>query len=203
MLQESLPKTESPSMIGYSDRIHDPAFASFMKSVYRWSGGVSIGLALLSFFGLIIFGRVTQAINPEFALFIGSVLAILFLSIGAYVYIRRKSSRTWDGVVIDKDTKEKHSRRNIGHDVEIDYFTEYTIKIKEDQTGKIHRLTKKKDHSAYRYFQIGDKVRHHAGLNSYEKYHKSKDVYQLCNACGAVCDLQDEICKRCKCPLLR
>ena len=55
----------------------------------------------------------------------------------------------------------------------------------------------------YNYFAIGDRVRHHAGLNSYEKYDKTGDAFIPCNACGTLCDMSDEICFRCKCPLLK
>ncbi len=43
----------------------------------------------------------------------------------------------------------------------------------------------------------------HAGLKSLEKYDKTGDKFIPCNACGTLCDISDEICFRCKCPLLK
>ena len=52
-------------------------------------------------------------------------------------------------------------------------------------------------------YHIGDRVRHLAKLNSYEKYDKTKDSIIFCIACGTLCDIADDTCCRCKCPLLK
>jgi len=57
--------------------------------------------------------------------------------------------------------------------------------------------------SFYNYYRIGERVRHHAGLNSYEKFDKSSETHLFCNACGTLCDINDDYCFRCKCPLLK
>ncbi|MDW7669506.1 MAG: hypothetical protein SCJ93_11835 [Bacillota bacterium] len=46
----------------------------------------------------------------------------------------------------------------------------------------------------YNYYQTGDKVRHHAELNTLEKYDKSKDKIIFCNACAYLNDIEDEYC---------
>ena len=61
----------------------------------------------------------------------------------------------------------------------------------------------KDNDTLYNYFNIGDRVRHHAGLNSYEKYDKTGDAFIPCNACGTLCDISEYTCFRCKCPLLK
>ena len=57
-------------------------------------------------------------------------------------------------------------------------------------------------HVEFRY-QIGDRVRYHGGINSYEKYDKTGDKIIPCNACGTLCDIHEDYCYRCKCPLLK
>ena len=69
--------------------------------------------------------------------------------------------------------------------------------------SKKHRLTAEDDRTVFDYFQVGDHVRHHAGLNSYEKYDKSQDSIIFCNACATLCQISDDVCFRCKCPLLK
>ncbi len=59
------------------------------------------------------------------------------------------------------------------------------------------------DDTLYNYYRIGDRVRHHAGLNSYEKYDKTRDSIIFCAACATLCDIGDDVCYRCKCPLLK
>ncbi|HNW03847.1 MAG TPA: hypothetical protein PKI76_00485 [Oscillospiraceae bacterium] len=46
-------------------------------------------------------------------------------------------------------------------------------------------------------------MRHHAGLSTLEKYDKTGDRFIPCNACGTLCDIQEDYCFRCKCPLLK
>ena len=105
----------------------------------------------------------------------------------------------------DKTIKKKSRRQNSGsgdNDYYIDYYTEYAV-IFSDERGKMHRLTAEDDDTQYNYFQVGDHVRHHAGLNSYEKYDKTKDSIIFCSACATLCDINDDYCFRCKCPLLK
>ena len=114
-----------------------------------------------------------------------------------------KKSTTWDGKVVDKKVANKRRRERINsaaaaHDVA---YTEYTVVI-EDQRGKKHNLISENNSTSYDYFQVGDQVRHHAGLNTYEKYDKSRDRTIPCNACGTLNFVENENCSRCKCPLL-
>ena len=53
------------------------------------------------------------------------------------------------------------------------------------------------------YFKEGDRVRHHAGLNTYEKEDKTNDTFIFCNACLTRNDIQEQVCHKCKCPLLK
>jgi len=64
-------------------------------------------------------------------------------------------------------------------------------------------LTAEDDDTVYNYYQTGDRVRHHGGLNSFEKYDKSQDDIVFCNACASLNDINDEYCFRCNCPLLK
>lgn len=189
--------------IGYSERIHDPAFARYLKNTNRWSAIFSLILAVAAVVGFFIYGEVSSEMGNPQALFIGLGIGGMFLLIALYTILSRKSSKTWDGVVADKTVKKKTRRRSIGNDdYEIDYYTEYAVIVRDDR-GKTHRMTAEDDTTVSDYFQVGDHVRHHAGLNSYEKYDKSRDSIIFCSACGTLCDINDDVCFRCKCPLLK
>jgi hypothetical protein len=139
--------------------------------------------------------------NPQ-ALFIGLGIAECFSSLRFFQIVGRKRSRTWDGVVADKKiTKKKRREGSQDNYYEVSYL-EYAVIIRSDD-GKMHRLTASDDDTVFNYYQIGDRVRHHAGLNSYEKYDKSRDKIIFCNACATLCDINDDFCFRCKCPLLK
>lgn len=191
--------------IGYSERIKDPAFARYLKNTNRWSSIFSLVLALAAIVGFYIYGETSSEMDNPQALFIGLGIASMFILIAVYSIIARKRSKTWDGIVVDKSIKEKNRQQSTGSgdkDYYTKYYTEYTVSIRDDR-GKTHHIAAEDDDTQYNYYQIGDKLRHHAGLNSYEKYDKSEDRIIFCNACATLCDIEEDICPRCKCPLLK
>ena len=202
----SVPDSQPPTgggRIGYSQRIHDPAFARYLKSTNRWSAVFSVILAGAAVIGFTIYGQTSREMENPQALFIGLGIGGMFLLIALYTILARKKSKTWDGVVVDKTVKQKNRRHDTGNnDSTIHYYTEYAV-IVRDERGKTHRMTAEDDMTVFDYFQVGDRVRHHAGLNSYEKYDKSRDSIIFCNACATLCQISDDVCFRCKCPLLK
>ncbi len=189
--------------VGFSDSINDPAFAKYIKNTNRWAGIFAVIIAIAAIIGFYIAGENSSEMdNPE-SLYIGLGIGGMFLLIALFTVIGRKRSRTWDGSVIDKTVKKKSRRRSTGDDDSyVEYYTEYVVAIREDG-GKVHRLVQEDDDTVFNYYHIGDRVRHHAGLKSYEKYDKSQDSIIFCNACGSLCDIKDDVCFRCKCPLLK
>lgn len=188
--------------IGYSERISDPAFVRYIKNTNRWSAIFSVMLAVAAVIGFYTYGETSREMETLEALFIGLLIGGMFLMIALYTIMVRKTSKTWDGVVVDKNIKENYRHYTGNNDHTVDYYTEYAV-IVRDERGKTHRLTANNDDTQYNYFQVGDHVRHHAGLNSYEKYDKTHDSIIFCNACATLCDLGDDRCWRCNCPLLK
>lgn len=195
-------KPESPvssnlesGLIGFSAKINDPAFARYVKHANLWSAIFSSILAIVAVIGFTVAGEVgSEMENPE-SMFIGLGIGGMFLGIALLQILGRKRSRTWDGTVVDKSVQEKRKKKGT-------YYIEYAFVVRED-SGKEHCHTAEDDDTRYNYFQIGDRVRHHAGLNSYEKYDKSKDRVIFCNACGDIWEIEEDTCPRCKCPLLK
>lgn len=194
---------EGAQRIGYSERIHDPTFARYLQNTNRWSAVFSVILAVAAVIGFYIYGETSREMENPQAMFIGLGIGSMFLLIALYTIIARKRSKTWDGVVVDKTVKKKNRRQSTGNsDYYIHNYTEYAVIVRNER-GKMHRLTAVDDDTVFNYYQIGDRVRHHAGLNSYEKYDKSRDSIVFCNACATLCDINDDVCWRCKCPLLK
>lgn len=191
---------ENDNQIGYSQKIKDPAFAKYVKDTNRWSGCFSLGLAFFAVLGFYIYGETSSEMdNPE-AVYIGLVIGSMFMLIALFQIVSKNKSSTWDGIIVDK--KISHKRR---HDKNqnrwLDYL-EYSVCI-QDENLKMHYSVAADDDTIYNYYKIGDKVRHHKGLNSYEKQDKSLDSIIFCNACATLNDINDEFCFRCKCPLLK
>lgn len=197
------PVNTNSSLIGYSNKINDPAFAKYIKNSNRYAGIFGVFLALAAVIGFTIAGEVSNDLeNPE-ALLYGCIIGGMFLLITFFSILGKKRSKTWDGIVIDKKIEKKQRKVNSNSE---DAYTEtymlYTVLIRSDE-GKKHEIHVENDDTLYNYYHINDKVRHHKGLNSYEKYDKSKDTVIFCNACATRHSIQEEYCRRCKCPLLK
>jgi len=196
--------SNTANLRGFSTRINDPAFLKYVKNTNRWAAIFSIILAVAAVIGFYIAGEagVDNMENPQ-ALFIGFGIGGMFLTIALFQVLGRKRSITWDGTVEDKKIKKKTERHTSGDDdVRYEDYLEYSVIIRSDQ-GKEYTIRSRDSDILYNYYNISDRVRHHAGLNSYEKYDKTGDKFIPCNACGTLCDIGDDYCFRCKCPLLK
>lgn len=139
--------------IGYSQRIHDPAFDGYLKNTNRWSALFSIILAIAAVIGFYIYGETSREMENPQAMFIGLGIGGMFLLIALYSIIARKRSKNWDGVVVDKTIKEKTRRHDTGNnDSTIHYYTEYAV-IVRDERGKKHRLTAEDDRTVLTIFK--------------------------------------------------
>lgn len=190
--------------MGYSDRINDPKFKKYVKQSNSYAFIFSVIIAVIAIVGFYIAGEkgVDGMSNPD-SLYIGFGIGGMFLLIALFQIFGRKRSKTWDGVVVDKTAKKKKKKVNDGDDnYRTEIYTEYCVVIKSDQ-GKKYEITEHNTTFLYDYYNLGDKVRHHAGLNSYEKFDKSKDSIVFCAACGTLCNIEEDHCPRCKCPLLK
>lgn len=182
------------SGVGYSERINDSAFKKYIRNNKQWAGIFSMILAIVVIVSFAIYGQLSDEMdNPE-ALYIGLIIGGMFLSIGLYKIIGIKRSKTWDGKVTQKLVHHKRKDR---------LYVEYMVVITRDDTGETYEITEVDDDTVYDYYQVGDRVRHHGGLNSYEKFDKSKDTIIFCNACASLNNIQDDVCFRCHCPLLK
>ncbi len=187
----------------FSNRINDPAFARYVKNNNRWSAIFALILAVAAIVGFYIAGENgSEMENPE-SLYIGLGIGGMFIAIALLQIWGRKRSKTWDGFVIDKQVKPKKRKRYTDDD---NYYwqeyREYVVVVRSDQ-GKLHELTAEDDDTVFNYYTVGDRVRHHGGLNSYEKADKSRDSIIFCNACGFLHDISAEYCEKCHCPLLK
>jgi len=152
--------------------------------------------------GFFIYGETSSEMENPQALFIGITIGGMFISIALFQIVSRSKDSTWDGFVFDKKIEQKRKRQKTSNDNYLVEYLEYKIFIR-DENDKIHTIVNEDDDTVYNYYKVGDRVRHHKGLNSYEKYDKSNDKIIFCNACGSLNDIQDDYCFRCKCQLLK
>lgn len=190
-------------ILGYSSKINDPSFKRYLKATNRYSFYFSVALAIIAIVGFYIYGeRSYEMDNPE-ALYIGIGIGAMFILIALFQILGRKKSKTWDGVVVKKEILDKERRVNTGNnDYYIERYKVYNVVVYNER-GKTVDIRTEDDNTVYNYYEVGDKVRHHGGLNSYEKYDKTNDAIIFCNVCGTLNDINDDSCHRCNCPLLK
>ena len=188
------------NLANFSQKIDDPALAKYIKNNNQWSVIFSIILAFVAIVGFQVYGNTSSEMdNPE-ALYVGLAIGGMFLFIAFFQIMGRKKSTTWDGTVTDKQVKKK--RRHDKYQDMWENYLLYQVTIKADN-GKKHTITADDDDTRYNYFKIGDRVRHHKGLNTFEKQDKRGDTIIFCNACASLNDINEDYCFRCKCPLLK
>lgn len=189
--------------LGFSPRINDPAFKKYIKNANSYAAIFSIAIALIAVVAFYIAGErgVEGMSNPE-SLYIGFGIGGMFILIALFHIMGRKRSKTWDGKVVKKFSQSIMRKVHSGDDTRREKAVEFNVVIQKD-SGKSITLTAINDDTVYNYYEVGDMVRHHGGLNSYEKYDKTKDSIIFCSACATLCDITEDTCHRCKCPLLK
>jgi len=108
-----------------------------------------------------------------------------------------RRGQIWEGVITEKYQKEKSEEGDSGNDG-IDY-----VLVAKKNNGKTHSMIYHNRPEMYDYFQIGDRVRYHVGLSTYEKYDKSKDRIIFCNVCSAENPISNDRCEVCNKPLFK
>jgi len=198
--QEAEVLSQESRLIGFSDKINDPAFAKYQKASKSWSYLFAVILAVIAVIGFPIYGQVSGELEMPTSLYYGMGIGGMFIIIAFMQSLKRRFDTTWDGVVIDKQ-----SHKRVRHDQRDDsqhHYVEYVFKVKRD-SGKVYKHKTTNQPGLYGYYNIGDKVRHHKGFYYYEKYDKSQDKQFLCIACLSMNEPERDTCVRCKWPLLK
>lgn len=191
--------TTDPQLVGFSSKITDPSFLLYQKKTEKWALLFTFIFAVAALIGFPIYGNKTGRLDFPQSLYIGLVLAFVFVVIILLQTIKRKFDKTWDGVVVDK---KSYVKKEYDEDSATNAKVEYVLKVKKE-SGKIKTHKWYDMPELYDYYNIGDKVRHHKGFLYYEKYDKSEDSGIVCTACPTINDINDDTCKTCKCPLLK
>lgn len=186
--------------MAYSAKINDHAFDRYQQNTKNWKFLFALILAAAAVTGFYFYGENSREMdNPE-ALQIGMGIALMFILIGFFSGRSKSYRETWDGVIIDK--KIKHTTKDIGYDHIKAERIVYLVLV-QSENGKTYEIRTEDDDTVYNYYKIGDKVRHHGGLHTYEKFDKSGDEIIFCNACGFLHQIDENICRNCGCPLLK
>lgn len=191
------------STVGYSYKINDPAFAKYVADSKRYAWIFAWILTIAFVGGFSIYGATSNEMENPQAFLIGCGLGFMMLVIAFFTNLSKSRGKTWDGVVLEHKIEKKQRKvYRSGNDYYMQDYQLFKVIIKGDN-GEKHELSAEDDETVYNYYHDGDKVRHHGKINTFEKYDKSKDDIIFCNACASLNQITDNICFRCKCPLLK
>ena len=191
----SAPTQGSNGLVGFSDRYNCPEILVTAQKNKKSSIGCMWILVFVPLIGFPVAGLLMHDFPFGESLVIGIGIAVVMLVINLFA-LRRTKQPMWEGVVVNKYSKEKSEHRG-GEDDNYRTYTEYTTIINTD-TGKKKTIVEKDSwRHMYDYLAVGDRVRFHPKFGTYEKYNKSKDRIIYCNVCSMMNPIQNDRCNRC------
>lgn len=190
--------TQRMNLIGFSDMCKSPEILEVAQKNRKSSMGCMWILVFVPLIGFPIAGLLIDDFPFGESAVIGIGVALLILIINVYALCRAKQPR-WEGIVINKFSKEKYEHKDDASKT----YMEYTVAITTDAGRKKTIVEKDSSRDMYDYLDVGDKVRFHPMFGTYEKYDKSKDHIIYCNVCFMMNLIQNDRCKRCNNPLFK
>ena len=185
---------EERPLIGWSDVADSPEMVETIKKNKRSSMGWAWVFTLLFPVGFLLAGLFSDEVPLNEALIIGIGLGLLILAINLWRIAGMKKP-VWDGVVMKKVEKKRYKRDN--DDGSSQSYMEYIVLIRTERDKKKRIVERQRGRDMYDYLDVGDRVRYHPALETYEKYDKSKDQVIYCNVCRLRNSIRNDRCERC------
>ena len=187
-------KQSTGSLVGWSQVINHPEIHQAAQKNKKSAMGCMWFFTILFPVGFLLAGLLIEEMPLNEAIIIGVGLGLLMLIINL-IRIRGMKRPIWEGVVIDKYTKQR-SKQSRDDSSSVTYYTEYNVVIK-GVDGKKKYSVERDLNPMYGYLSIGDRVRFHPMFDSYEKFENSKDKIIYCNICHMMNPIANERCERC------
>lgn len=189
------PPQSGAGLVGFSDRYNCPEILAAAQKNKKFSIGCMWILVFVPLIGFPVAGLLMDDFPFGESIIIGMGIALVMLVFNLLA-LRRTKQPMWEGVVVNKYSKEKSEHRG-GEDDNYRTYTEYTTIINTDAGKKKTIVEKDSGRHMYDYLSVGDRVRFHPKFGTYEKYDKSKDRIIYCNVCSMMNPIQNDRCKRC------
>lgn len=196
-MQPSNANVQPSNLIGFSDNYMNPEIIAAADQIRKGTIGCFWILVLVPLIGFPIAGLLIDDYPFGESIVIGVGIALFMLVINL-IYFRSSKEPMWEGVVVNKYSKEKYEHRD-----RLETYTEFTTVIRTDAGKKKTIVEKNSRRHMYDYLAVGDRVRYHPRLGTYEKYDKSKDRIIYCNICNVMNPIQNDRCKKCNNLLLK
>jgi ribosomal protein L40E len=195
------PPQSGAGLVGFSDKCNSPEILAAAQKNKKSSIGCMWILVFVPLIGFPVAGLLVDDFPFGESLVIGVGIALVMLVVNLLA-LRKTKQPMWEGVVVNKYSKEKSEHRG-GEDDNWRTYTEYNTIINTDAGKKKTIVEKDSGRHMYDYLSVGDRVRFHPRFGTYEKYDKSKDRIIYCNVCSMMNPIQNDRCKRCNNLLLK
>jgi len=186
---------ENGPLVGWSTIPDSPEILETIEKNKKSSVKWTWVMALLFPAGFLLAGLLSDEMPLNESLIIGASLGLLMLAIGLW-RMRDTKRPVWEGVVTEKLEKKRYKTDR--DDGTTESYLEYIVLIRTADGKKRRIVERQRDLSMYGYLAVGDRVRYHPALETYEKYDKSKDKVIYCNVCRARNSIENDRCDRCK-----
>ncbi len=194
---------QSSNLVGFSDRCNDPEILATAKSNRKSSIGCMWILVFVPLIGFPIAGLLMEDFPLGEAVVIGVGVALVMLIVNLFG-LRRAKKPIWEGIVINKFSKERRHHHRTGDESDsYTTYTEYTTVIRTNMGKEKKIIERDSQRHMYDYLAVEDRVRYHPIFDTYEKYDKSKDRIIYCNVCRMMNPIGNDRCKRCNNLLFR
>ncbi len=185
--------------VGFSERINHPEVIKELEERKKKGNGCIVIGILLPFIIYLIVSFTSEEVSTKDALVFGGGISLVLLLLFLFASYLSNAKRGWDGIVIDKQMKNKSRRFRDGC---VENYIRYTVYFRTDSGKKEYSVTNSNDGPDYRdyydYLNVGDRVRYYPQLSfRYEKYDKSKDREIPCMFCKTMNNIQNDRCEAC------
>lgn len=184
---------EERPLVGWSRVADAPEMLETIQRNRRTSIIWTWVFSLLFPVGFLIAGLFGDEMPLNEALMVGFGLGLFILAINLWRFANTKR-RAWDGVVVKKMEKRHYKRHDDGSS---QAYMEYIVLVETEQSKTKRIVERKRGRDMYDYLVVGDRVRYHPALETYEKYDKSKDEVIYCNVCRGRNPISKDRCDRC------
>lgn len=186
---------------GYSQRVDSDEVKAYLAMQRRWANICLCIVVILPLVIISIYASYTGKMTIPEALGYGVVLSLIMFCFGIYPTIKRKMQKPYVGTVIDMREKIRVvSDEDGGCDrIRITYYI-----VTRDTYGKKHTHKSTGYEGMYKFLRIGDEIRFLPQFPvPFEKKKTPNDKLTCCVFCQSIVSLDDDICPRCKGPVLR
>jgi hypothetical protein len=185
-------KLDKNIRVGYSENINDTVFLKKNEKGF----GKNQQIIFIILFALTIVTIMMVGIFSTDDIKGASIVSLLVLFAGTVFFCalrnRQKMEMTYDGVIkaIEKQIEPYKKTKSY-------LRTLIVIKTDDDREYIYNNIISGTKNDYTTYYKEGDKVRHHDGFNLPEKFDKTSDDKVVCILCGALVDIENDVCCNC------